>query len=1202
MNPPSLPARPAFPSRRWKFLAGALVLFGFAGASLKAKTAPLTPVELRCEYRENPLGVDGPQPRLGWLLNSTRPQLRDQRQTAYQVLVASSPALLAKDRGDLWDSGKVVSDAMNQLPYAGKLLSSYQSVSWKVRVWDQDGNPSAWSPAAQWTMGVLQPADWQGAKWIAAPVVSGKYETVLLRRGFTVKPGLKRALVYLCGLGQYELTLNGGNVGDAVMAPGWTAYDHADLYDSYDLTSSLHPGTNVLGVFLGHGFYNNLHQERYWWIGPGSFGPLQAIGLVRLEYADGTAENVVTDERWKTGSGPIVFDSIYGGEDYDARLEQPGWDRTGFDDSAWDQTVVTPGPGGSLRGLTAAAPPIRVQQVLKPVGKRQLSPNVAVYDLGQNAALQALLRVKGDSGATVKVTPSELVFDHGDINDRMCNGKSYCVYTLNGRGGETNRWKFYYRGGRYLRVETQPAPGQSALPEVTAVEGLVIRADAPVAGRFSCSSGLLNQIFNLIRWAQIGNMMSYMSDCPTREKFAYLEETHLNGPALRYNFDLSAFFTKTLNDIADAQRPGGLVPSRAPDYYHWAENFRFNTPIEWGSACILVPWQQYEFDGDTRMLANGYEIMKRYLDYLARGAQENIVSTGLGDWYDNLSEGDATLTPVALTDTAFYYNDYRVLAKIATVLGKSDEAAQFEQKAEAVRQAFNQKFFNPGNHTYGRGAQGSMCLPLVLDLAEPTNRAAILDNLLKDLQAKGTTAGEVSFRYLLRVLADAGRSDLIYTTYSVDTEGYGLQVKLGKTSLTEAWNGGTASQNHFMYGQLNEWFYHDLAGIQCDPAGPGFQKIIIKPALVGDLTWVKASYNSIRGDIVSEWTHGPDGLTMNVVIPIGATATLFVPAANQTLVKEGGQPAATRPGIKFLRMETGAAVFAAGSGTYQFSSADAAAAPSRLDAIAGNGTVALAWTRSVNARRYTIRRSTTWGRDYAILAANLTAMNYTDNTAINGMTYYYSVTAVNDLGESRGVEAQATPIGPFTGRLLINADIGSGPAQTGAAVLGSAGDVWNIITGPTGAIVDSAGQTLNDVGLTLARQGIFLNPNESVMDAATTPLMEDYAFSGTAAPVTVSLTGLTRYAGAHFKLVIYAAGDASAQGATLVLTAGATGGNSDHALNVNGASRQISAGAGVAYNTFTGTLTGGSLTFTAAQLPEQKYTAVNGFQLQLSPP
>jgi hypothetical protein len=310
--------------------------------------------------------------------------------------------------------------------------------------------------------------------------------------------------------------------------------------------------------------------------------------------------------------------------------------------------------------------------------------------------------------------------------------------------------------------------------------------------------------------------------------------------------------------------------------------------------------------------------MKRYVDYITRRAQNGIIGFGLGDWYDNHSEGEPSLTPVALTDTAFYYQDECIMARIAKILGKEDDAAEFEKKADAIREAFNQKFFNPATDNYASGAQGSNCLPLAMDIADPARRSAICDNLVKNLEAKGTTAGEVSFRYLLRALADAGRSDLIYSTYSTDTQGYGLQVKMGKTSLTEAWNGGSASQNHFMFGQINEWFYHDLAGIQPDPSGPGFRKIIIKPALVGDLTWVKASYQSIRGEIVSDWGRGPGGVVMHVGIPAASTATIYVPCANPAAVMERGVAARSARGLTYLGTAAGAAIYSAGSGTYDF--------------------------------------------------------------------------------------------------------------------------------------------------------------------------------------------------------------------------------------------------------------------------------------------
>jgi hypothetical protein len=914
------------------------LLLIFWSGLLAISASALTVDSLHCDFRENPIGIDAAPPHLSWIPQGPG---RGEKVTAYQIWVASSLAALASG-GDLWDSGKVASVENAFIPYHGATLHSFQQCFWRVRLWDGNGVATAWSAPACWTMGVLNGSDWQGAKWIGAPDASqpfdpngaagpkAKYETVLLRRAFTVRPGLKRVLVYICGLAQYEMTLNGAKVGDALLTPGLTDYGKTCLYDSYDITDSLQPGANVIGLFLGNGFYNT-HGERYTKV-RGSYGPLKAIGLVRLEYADGSAENVITDENWRVSSGPIVFSSIYGGEDYDARLDQAGWDKPGFNDSGWDRPATTKGPGGILKGLSAAAPPIRVMEMLSAIGTKQINPNVTVYDFGQNAAIMATFKVRGSAGDTVKVTPSELINGNGDIDERMCGNDSYCTYTLSGKGEEANSWKFYYRGGRYLRVETKAAPGGSILPELTSIQERVIRSDSPFVGQFSCSNGLLNKVFDLIRWAQMSNMMSIMTDCPHREKLGWLEEDHLNGPALRYNFDMSALFTKMVNDMFDAQRANGLVPSLVPNYYHWDEG-KFTTPIEWGSACILVPWQQYEFEGDAGMLEERYDGMKRYMDYIAGRAQDGIVSFGLGDWYDNHSEGEPALTPVALTDTAFYYQDECIMARIAKILGKEDDAGQFERKADAIRDAFNQKFLDPASDNYAKGAQGSDCLPLAMDIADPIRRPAILRNLVKDLETKGTTAGEVSFRYLLRALADGGRSDLIYTTYSTDTQGYGLQVKLGKTALTEAWNGGSASQNHFMFGQINEWFYHDLAGIRPDASGPGFQKIIIKPALVGDLTWVKATYHSIRGDIVSDWAHGPGGLAMHVTIPVASTATIYVPAVGPSVVMESGLPAGSVPGLKYLGMVDGAAAYAASSGVYNFSSRDAAAVPARLTGL-----------------------------------------------------------------------------------------------------------------------------------------------------------------------------------------------------------------------------------------------------------------------------
>ena len=903
----------------------------------------LVPTRLRCEYRVDPLGIDSPNPRLDWILPSGDPSARGLAQTAYQILAASSPDLLAKDQGDLWDSGKVASDQMNQVAYAGKPLASAQAVWWKVRVWDQAGAATAWSPGAKWTMGVLTEADWQAAKWIGAPDANEpndhkgpkpKYETVLLRREFQVKPGLKRALAYICGLGQYEMTLNGNKVGDDLLTPGWTLYSKTCLYDTYDITSSLASGANAVGLFLGNGFFN-IHGQRYTKLQE-SFGPAQAIGLIRLEYADGTVENVVTDEKWKTSSGPITFSSIYGGEDYDARLIQDGWDGPVFNDSDWEQPALTNGPGGTLKGLSCAGSPIRSFDALTPVTNKQIDNGITVYDLGQNASIMLRLKVRGEAGASVKIVPSELVKANGDIDDTMCGGgNSYWTYTLSGKDDESYFSKFYYRGARYLRVERQAAPGSGVRPEVESIEGDVIHADAPAVGQFSCSNDLLNKVYALTRWAQMNNMVSVMTDCPTREKLGWLEEDHLNGPALRYNFDLSTLLTKMAHDMADSQRDDGLVPSTCPDYPHWKED-KFTNPPEWGSACILVPWQQYQFDGDLELLRLHYDTMKGYVQYLSNRAKGNIVSFGLGDWYDNGSFGPATLTPIALTATAFYYEDSKTLAQIAHLLGKDDDAARDQKQSEQILASFKQKFFHPETNNYATGSQASNAVPLAMDMVDASARPAVLDNLTKEFEAlhqtatapeDHTTVGEVCLEFLLRSLADSGRSDLIYDTYSTDKTGYGLQVSQGKTSLTEGWNGGAtpkapgtyvASQDHFMFGEINEWFFRSLAGIQDDPASAGFKKIIIKPAVVGDLTWVKASYDSIQGKIVSEWKRAGQNLSLHVSIPANTSATIYVPAQDASSIQEGGKPAGQASGVKFLGMEGHVAAYAVGSGDYAF--------------------------------------------------------------------------------------------------------------------------------------------------------------------------------------------------------------------------------------------------------------------------------------------
>jgi alpha-L-rhamnosidase len=892
-----------------------------SAAAAQDANAPLSPARLRCEYSVNPLGIDTPNPRLYWIVESKQ---RGQKQSAYQILVASSASLLNQNDGNLWDSGKVVSDETIHILYAGKELQSSQTAFWKVRVWNASGTASAWSSPAQWTMGLLATNDWL-AKWICAPAST---ETLLLRKEFTVKPGLVRALACVCGLGQYEMNLNGKKAGTDLLSPGWTDYNDTVLYDTQEITPLLREGPNAVGLTLGNGMYHVVRRNRFVKF-TGSFGPLRAICQVRLEYQDGSTEIVGSDESWRTLAGPTIFSSIYGGEDFDARLNPQGWDQPGFDDRAWRSAVQIVRPAGKLRGHSVAADPLRAIQIHTPIAVRPLTNGEVLYDLGQNASHMPRLRVTGPAGSVVRLTPSEIINADGTINQSTMGagrrGSSWWEYTKGTDAEETWMPKFCYIGCRYLQARLTAGTAGRELPKIESLEGVVVHSSAAPVGDFECSNELLNRTRTLVRWAQRANLVSVLTDCPHREKLGWLEQYHLNGPSLRYEFDLARLFTKGMNDMADAQLKNGLVPNIAPEYTIFDGTFRAAT--EWGSAFIIVPWQQYQFDGDLNLLRQYYPAMKRYFGYLTSIATNDIVSEGLGDWYDlvpNQRPGVAQLTLPPVTATAFYFHNATILSAIANLLGKAEETQNYSADAERIRASFNREFFHADKGSYASGSQCANALPLVFGMVEPQHRDAVLASLVRDVESRGyaMTAGDVGFRFLLQALALGGQSEAIYKMINQDDKpGYGFILKKGATSLTEAWDANSSSShNHFMLGQITEWFYKDLAGIDSDPSGPGFKRIIIKPQPVGDIARAKASFDSVHGMIVSDWTSKGGRFTLRIKIPANTTATVFLPAKSTDGLKEGGQLMGSKRGIELLRHEKNRVVLAVGSGDYVFES------------------------------------------------------------------------------------------------------------------------------------------------------------------------------------------------------------------------------------------------------------------------------------------
>jgi hypothetical protein len=888
---------------------------------------------LQCEYLTDPLGVESQNPKLSWQIIAAE---RNSTQTAYRILVSDNPVSLKKNIGNVWDSKKVLSDRSIQVLYAGKKLEAAKTYYWKIMTWDNKGNTSAWSKEAKWQMGLLTAADWKGANWIAYEKMpdSMRLKTQgseskrslikdvlpLLRKEVAVNKTVKKATVFIAGLGHFDLSVNGKKAGDHFLDAGWVDYEKQALYVSFDVTNQLKKGKNAIGVMLGNGFYF-IPGERYLKLQL-AYGFPKMICRMMLEYADGTSENIISNNSWKTAAGPVTFSSIYGGEDYNAMLEQKGWDTPSFNDNLWKNAITIDGPPV----LNAqSAEPIKIFDTFSPIKITQPKPGVWVYDLGQNASGIPSISVKGKKGTTVRLWPAELLAKDGTITTQPIGTPVYFDYTLKGDGVETWQPQFMYYGFRYVQVTGAVPQGEvneNGLPVIISLNGLHTRNAAARVGEFSSSNKMFNQTDVLIDWAIRSNMSSVLTDCPHREKLGWLEEAHLVGPSIRYDYDIAALCRKVVRDMMNAQTADGLIPSTAPEYAIFGGPFR-DSP-EWGSNSIIMPWYVYEWYGDTQLLEEAYPMMQRYITYLQSKSKDGILSHGLGDWYDigPKEPGPSQLTPRGITATAIYYYDLTIMSKVAKLLGKQEDVINYSSMAEKVKTSYNNSFFNKTTIQYGTGSQTSNAMSVYMNLVEPQYKDAVVDNIVKELRSRNNslTAGDIGYRYLLRVLDDNGRSDVIYDMNSNDAvPGYGYQLKRGATALTESWQAyENASNNHMMLGHIKEWFYSGLAGIRQAKNTIAFKEIEIRPQPVGDVTSAKASYISPYGLIISDWKKINNSFQLTTVIPANTTAIIYLPAVSNSIITEGGKLINQIKGIKLLRFENGQAVLQVGSGKYNF--------------------------------------------------------------------------------------------------------------------------------------------------------------------------------------------------------------------------------------------------------------------------------------------
>ena len=899
--------------------------------------------ELRCEQSQRPLAVDPAGPRLSWQLNADR---RGCLQSAYRILVADSPVALADDNGNVWDSGKVFSDRSVLVPYGGPALQPGKAYCWKVQAWDADGNLSPWSLPASFGTGLMSMQDWNGAKWIAmepdvdslkciegntgkwkdcGPVFDkpvAPYKLPQLRREFTATKPVKRAMAYICGLGQFEMFLNGEKVGDHFLDPAWTKFDKEAQYVAFDITGELRDGKNAVGVMLGNGYYHTPHGRYLKLLF--SYGAPKMICKLQIEYADGTAQTVVSDDKWRASESPVTFSSIYGGEDYDASAVQPGWAEPGFDDRKWKKAVLTQGAGVKL--IPQISEPLKVMERIPTVRRFRAANGNWVYDLGQNASGIVQLTVRAVTPQSIKLIPGELINDDSTVNQRASGAPFYHVYTARGDGSsETWHPQFTYYGFRYVEVEGAVPAGESnpgALPEVIDITGLHTRNSAAQVGTFACSDPLFNKIHTLIDWAVRSNMASVLTDCPHREKLGWLEVTHLMGGSIQYRYDISRLYAKQVNDMRTAQHAKGMVPTIAPQYVTFSPDF-IDTP-EWGSAFVIIPWNLYEWYGDLAPLRDNYERMKRYVDYLGSRADNHIVAYGLGDWYDIGPDrpGYAQLTSNGVTATAIYYQDVKILERAARLLGKEADVRKYAALASDIKRAFNEKYFDKKTLKYDRDSQTANSIALHMDLVEPQYKAVVRQNLIDDIRRRGNalTAGDVGYRYVLRALEENDASEVIYDMNSrYDVPGYGYQLAHGATCLTESWQAyREVSNNHCMLGHLMEWLYSGLGGIRQSPGSAGYKEIVIRPQVVGDIHSAAVSFRSPYGLIRSEWSDSPQQYRQRVEIPANTTALVYLPAVDPAAVSESGVPLGEVPGLSVRERGKDYLAVAVGSGIYDF--------------------------------------------------------------------------------------------------------------------------------------------------------------------------------------------------------------------------------------------------------------------------------------------
>jgi len=853
-----------------------------------------TPSFLRCEYLINPIGIDCTSPRLTWMLNDSRPGAL---QKAYRLKIGTDSVAVLSGKGNVWDSGKVLSDKI-LVSYNGQPLIPFTRYYWCVETWDK-GNAVYKSSFAYFETGMMKQNNWKGS-WISdgnGNFGKGIKEKAApyFRKEINISSPIVSARAYIAVAGLYELSVNGKRIGNRQLDPMFTRYDRRNLYATYDITDFLKNGENAVGVWLGNGWYN-LQSTAVWYFDKAPWRNRPAFCMdIRITYKDGSVKTISTDNKWKTSLSPLVFNSIYTGEHYDARKIQNGWNKPEFDDSKWTNVLVRPAPSQNI--VSEQIQPIRRVEKICPKSIRKIDEKTWLFDFGQNISGVTRLSVKGEKGTTFTLKHGEEMKD-GRID--MSNLDAHYrptddtdpfgtdIYILGGGGEETFSPHFNYKGFQYVEV-TCDRPFTLAADNLTA---FFTHSDVPPVGKVMTSNPLINKIWEAANRSYLSNLIGIPTDCPHREKNGWTGDAHIAIETGLYNFDGITVYEKWMADHQDEQQPNGVLPAIIPTSgwgYHWANG------LDWTSTIAIIPWNIYMFYGDSHLLKSCYENIKLYVDHVSDKYPDGLTDWGLGDWVPVKSK-----TPVEFTSSIYYYVDAKILSDAAKIFGKQEDSKKYSALAEKIKTALNKKYLNVETGVYGEGNQTELSFPLFWGLVPNELKLKVAGQLAKRVTADNNhlDVGLLGSESLLNALSDNGYADLAYTIASQkDYPSWGMWIENGATTLFEDWKSVSStdgkiksSLNHIMFGEIDAWFYKALGGIHPDFLQPGFKNILLRPNFITNLEHVKVQYRSPYGEITSQWEHKGKKVIYKVVIPPNSTASMTVPQGYRLIkAKVGGE-------------------------------------------------------------------------------------------------------------------------------------------------------------------------------------------------------------------------------------------------------------------------------------------------------------------------